>query len=190
MRIRPLVLAGVALALVGPAAGCAEERKPAPAAAVLPAPAPTDWPAAIAGGSCRLLDYEIIDAAIGVRFDVAANQRDGKTETCVVQAGQQSRPDLSLTVSPTTVDAEIFKDEITPDGSTAVTGLGLAAYRLVKAPTKKVGAAVEVGWLSKSKRLMTLRFTAAGGTEKSASALAPKLIALAKKIDKAKPTAV
>lgn len=188
MRIRPLVLTGVALTLLGPAAGCAADRDPAPAMAALPAPTPTDWPAAIAGGACGLLDYAIIEDAIGVRFDVAANHRAGKTDTCVVQAGQKSRPDLSLTVSPTTVDAEFFADEVAPDGSSAVSGLGAAAYRSVTAPTKRAGAAVEVGWLSKSKRLMTLRFTAApGGTEKAATALAPRLTALAKKVDKAKP---
>ena len=99
MRIRrvavPFVLAGVAFALAGSAAGCATEPEPAQAEAKMrPAPVRTTWPASVAGGACQLLDYAAIEKALGVRFDVAAARHQGKTETCVVQAETQSLPDL------------------------------------------------------------------------------------------------
>jgi hypothetical protein len=193
VRIRrvavPFVLAGVAFALAGSAAGCATEPEPAQAEAKMrPAPVRTTAPASVAGGACRLLDYAVIDKTMGVRFDVAASRHQAKTETCVVQAEARSLPDLSLAVTVTTADVEIFREEVTPDGASAVKGLGSVAYRLTLAPTKSAGAVVEVGWLSKSKRLMTLRYTTAvGGDKKSATALAPKLVALAKQVDAAKP---
>jgi hypothetical protein len=193
VRIRrvavPFVLAGVAFALAGSAAGCATEPEPAQAEAKMrPAPVRTTWPASVAGGACRLLDYAAIEKAVGVRFDVAAARHQGKTETCVVQAEAQSLPDLSLAVTVTTADVQIFRDEVVPADSSAVKGLGAAAYKVTLAPTKSAGAVVEVGWLSKSKRLMTLRYTtAAGGDKKSATALTPKLVALAKQVDLTKP---
>ena len=193
MRIRrvavPFVLAGVAFALAGSAAGCATEPEPAQAEAKMrPAPVRPTWPASAAGGACRLLDYAVIEKTMGVRFDVAASRHQAKTETCVVQAEARSLPDLSLAVTVTTADVEIFREEVAPAGSSAVKGLGAAAYKTTLAPTKSAGAILEVGWLSKSKRLMTLRYTTAvGGDKKSATALTPKLVALAKLVDAAKP---
>jgi hypothetical protein len=195
VRIRrvavPLVFAGVAFASAGAAAGCAAETEPAPpqAEAMLrPAPVPTTRAASVAGGACALLDYAVIEKTVGVRFDIAANMRSAKTDTCVVQAEARSLPDLSLAVTATTADAEIFGDEVVPADADGVKGLGAAAYKITYGPLKGAGASVEVGWLSKSKRLMVLRFTTAvGGDTKAAAALAPKLVALAKQVDAAKP---
>ena len=30
-----------------------------------------DGPAAVAGGACQLLDYDVVDKTIGIRFDIA-----------------------------------------------------------------------------------------------------------------------
>ena len=97
-------------------------------------------------------------------------------------------PDLSLAVTVTTADVEIFREEVMPDGSSAVEGLGSVAYQADARADETAGAVVEVGWLSKSKRLMMLRYTDRGQVAtKSATALAPKLVALAKQVDAAKP---
>ncbi|MDW5323821.1 hypothetical protein [Plantactinospora sp. KLBMP9567] len=173
-----LCLIGAGLLLL---AGCAEEAAPQ---SVGPAPKVVRLPASAAGGACQLLEYPAIEQAIGIRFEVAAASRHGKTDTCVLRGEAEARPELTLSVTPTTADASIFADEVVPSGGKTVKGLGKAAYRATTAPTKSVGSAVEVGWLAGNGRLVSLRFTfATGEDEAQADALAPKLINLAKKID-------
>ena len=163
-------------------AGCADQVAATPS--LPPAPVVTDWPASTAGGACRLLDYPTIEQAIGTRFDVSAATANRKTYTCVVQAQEASRPDLALSVTATSADASIFKDEMVPKGAKQVKSLGKAAYRRTLAPGKGHGAGVEIGWLSGDGRLLSLRYTFAAGHDKAvADAFAPKLITLAKKID-------
>jgi hypothetical protein len=182
--VRVWVVAAGLLAL----AGCADQAAATPPA-VPPTPRLTNWPAAAAaGGACRLLDYPIIEQVTGARFDVSAATVSKKTYTCVVQAQTASRPDLALSVTATTADASIFADEMVPKGAKRVKGLGKVAYQLTLAPGKGYGAGVEVGWLSGDGRLICLRYTFAAGHDKAAAgAFAPKLIALAKKIDKSSP---
>jgi hypothetical protein len=164
-------------------AGCTDQAAGA-SSALPPAPIVTDWPASASGGACQLLDYPVIEQAIGIRFDVAAATKQEKTYTCVVQAKAASRPDLALSVTATSVDASIFADEVVPKGAKTVKGLGKAAYRVTLAPAKGRGAGVEVGWLSGDGRLLSLRYTFATGHDKAAAdTFAPKLIVLAKKID-------
>jgi hypothetical protein len=136
------------------------------------APLATQWPAAVSGGACQLLDYDGIADALGVRFDVAAASRQGDTYTCVVQNSKASRPDLALAVTKTTADAAIFRDTMVPKGAQSVKGLGKAAYQ-----ARVAGPGVEVGWLSGDNRLITLRFT---GQDLAAG----KLLTLAKAVDK------
>ncbi|MDG4785798.1 hypothetical protein O7626_07630 [Micromonospora sp. WMMD1102] len=163
-------------------AGCAEEvDAPQP---VGPAPKVVRLPASAAGGACQLLEYPAVEEAIGTRFEVAAASRHGKTDTCVLRGEAEARPELALSVTPTTADAAIFADEVVPSGGKTVKGLGKAAYRSTTAPAKSAGSAIEVGWLTGNGRLVSLRFTFPAGQEQAeADALAPKMINLAKKID-------
>lgn len=171
-------------------AGClraAADPAPLPAPVAPAAPVATQWPAAAAGGACQLLDYASIEAAIKVRFDVAAASQQGKTSTCVVQHSDASRPDLTLAVTATSADAAVFRSTMVPDKAQKVSGLGKAAYRARIAGNKKQGPGVEVGWLSASKRLLVLRFTfppGAGGGE--VDAISTGLVNLAKQVDRAR----
>lgn len=174
-------LAGAGLLALSGCNGQAAEpaSAPEPPPIVLPVE-----PAAAAGGACRLLDFAVIAQTTGARFTVAVATTHGKTQTCVLQAGADSRPDLSLSMTPTTADAEVFAEAMVPKGAQRVKALGKAAYRITTPTGPGHGAGVEVGWLSRDRRLIYLRYTfAAGQNGPAAEALAPKLIALAKKID-------
>lgn len=184
-RISRLLCLGAALTLAGGAAGCADD--PAPARQVLP-PVRTDFPAATAGGACVFFDYATIEKAIGVRFGISAASQSGQTTTCVVQPDEGDLPDLTLTITKTTADATVFKDEVVPDkGAAAVKGLGLAAYQAPFAATKTAGPGLEICWLTKDKRLMSLRFTGLLDAPAPPKTFGPQLVALAKQVEAAKP---
>ena len=173
-----LCLIGAGLLML---AGCGEDAAPRADAAV---PRVVQLPASAAGGACQLLDYPMIEQATGTLFDVSAASRHGKTNTCVVRAESADRPDLALSVTPTSADAAIFADEVVPSGGKSVKGLGKAAYRSTVAPVKGSGAGVEIGWLTGDGRLVNLRYTFATGQDRAAAeAFASKLVVLAKKID-------
>ncbi|HEX7743769.1 MAG TPA: hypothetical protein VF462_00705 [Micromonosporaceae bacterium] len=174
-------LAGAGLLALGGCNGQATEpvAPPEPSPLVLPVE-----PAAAAGGACRLLDFAVIAQTTGARFTVAVATRHANTQTCVLQAGSSSRPDLALSVTPTTADAEVFADAMVPKGAQRVKALGKAAYRITTSPGQDHGPGVEVGWLSGDRRLIYLRYTfTAGQNPPAAEAFAPKLVALAKKVD-------
>jgi hypothetical protein len=163
-------------------AGCgAEAAADAPAA---PAPVAPEIPAAAAGGVCQLLDYVLIERIVGIKFDIAGAQKVDKTYSCAVQAMGAPRPDLVLSVTVTTADAEVFQEELIPEGGASVKGLGKAAYRHIRGAGGSAGPGVEVGWLTADARLIILRYTFATGQPRSAAdALAPKLVELAKEIN-------
>jgi hypothetical protein len=170
----------LAAGLVALAAGCGQAGGGSAGSVA----APTGAPARPAGGACYLLDFADIDQTLGVRFDVAAASRSKDTYTCVVRPALTDQPDLSLSVTATTADASVFKDTVAPDGASAVAGLGKVGYRAALKAGAGKGPAVEVGWLSGDGRLLTLRFTlAVGQAATAAQAAAPKVVALAKKID-------
>jgi hypothetical protein len=101
-----------------------------------------------------------------------------------VRSETSARPELALSVTPTTADAAVFADEVVPSGGKTVKGLGKAAYRSTAAATKTSGIVVEIGWLTGDRRLAHLRYTLATEEDQAgAEALTPKLVALAKKID-------
>ncbi len=153
-------------------------------------PVATQWPASVAGGACELLDYGTIEAALKVRFDVAAASRQGKTSTCVVRDSKASQPELMLAVTSTTVDATIFRATMVPGRAQKLTGLGKAAYQASLPASKTDGPAAEVGWLAGDKRLIVLRFTfPPGANPAEVSTLATPLIDLAKQVDKVKISA-
>ncbi len=177
MRTRLLALgAGILLALSGCSAtdASADQTMP-PVQVVRPA-------AASAGGACILWDYAGIERQLGVRFDVAAAGQVDDTSTCVVQVAAGTRPDLLLSVvEQTSADAELYHAELVPPKATKVKGLGKAAYRLVAAAGATDDPVAEVGWLTRDRQLMTLRFAfAEGATLAEAEDMADRLVSLAK----------
>lgn len=166
-----------------PAAG-ADRAAGAGRTAAQTRPSPTRWPAAIAGGACQLLDYDVITTTVGFTFDVAAAGQTGGTYTCVLEQSKAKLPDMSLSIASTQADPTVFKKVVAPKGSAAVPDLGKAGYSAVVAATAGAGPVVEVGWLSGNQRIITLRLrTAASTAAADAAALVPKLVALAKQID-------
>lgn len=181
---RVLLVAAVACAATASVAGCAKPEADSPRAAP---PVATGWPASVSGGACRMLDYAAIEAALKVRFDVAAASERGKTQTCVVRHQEATHPELTFAISATSADASVFKSTVMPSKAKSVSGLGKAAYRALIAAGKKDGPGVEVGWLSGDKRMRSLRFVFPPGTDTAeADALVGPLVEFAKKIDKAK----
>jgi len=150
-----------------------------------PLASPTRYPAAVAGGACQLVDYDVITADTGAVFDVAAADQVNETYTCVLQRQGASLPDLSLSVtSVQDLDPTTFKAKVQPKTATAVPDLGKLGYSVVRPATGGAGPAVEVGWLSGNQRLIVLRLrTAAGTGQDQARDLVPKLVVLARTID-------
>ncbi|MEH0936729.1 hypothetical protein [Micromonospora psammae] len=174
-------LAGVGVLLT---TGCGAEAGPV---AVPPVPpVAVEVAAASSGGACRLLDFAVIEEHTGVRFDVAAASDRGDTHTCVVRAEDAALPELTLTVTDTSIDVPTFTADVQPDGAAKVSKLGQVAYRRTVAKTGKRGPVAEVGWLVSGKRLATLRWTCPKAEPKAtAEELTGKLVDLAKQIDPA-----
>ena len=174
-----IVGAGVAALL---ATGCGAEAEPV--AVPPPAPVAGDVTAASSGGACRLLDFGVIEQHMGLRFDVAAASETGDSHTCVVRAEQATLPDLTLTVTETSIDAVTFIADVVPEKTAKVAGLGQKAYRRTTSAKGALGPVAEVGWLATEGRLATLRYTSPRDTAKAdAEKLADALIALAKQLD-------
>jgi hypothetical protein len=181
-----LVGCAVVLALALAGAGCAASATGSPRTAASPSASPSRAPAESAGGACQLMNYEQVSVALGVAFEVAAASSNGDSYTCVLQRVDADLPDLSLAVSPTLADPNVFKSTVAPKGAPVLNDLGKVGYSVDVPAADGAGPGVEVGWLSGNQRLMTLRYRGAAGTAPAdASALTPKLVALAKKIDQA-----
>ncbi|MGB2572070.1 hypothetical protein ACPFP2_27030 [Micromonospora citrea] len=177
MRVR--IWLGAAATLL--TAGCAGD--PAPVAVPPVEPVTVEVAAASSGGACTLLDFGVIEEHTGVRFDVAAASDRKDTRTCVVRAEGATLPELTLTVTDTSIDVATFTADVQPEGAAKVSKLGRAAYRRTVAKTAKQGPAAEVGWLVEG-RLATLRWTCERGAAKAdAEELTGKLVDLARKID-------
>jgi hypothetical protein len=173
-----MVIASAALALV--AAGCGRDARANPELT-------RNWPAAVAGGACQLLDYDTIAATVGTRFDTSGAAEKGETFTCALTTAGVDFPDLTLSVTALTVDPTIFTETVVPRGGTKVTGLGKAAYRVRLPAAGRSGFRLEVGWLSANQRLMVLRYSFPPRVAAAkVDALAPKLVELAKKVDRVK----
>jgi hypothetical protein len=161
--------------------GCSDDSPAETPVPVGPVVAP---PASAAGGACILLDYGLIENAIGVRFDIAAADQADSTSTCVVQSDGGSLPDLVLSVlEHTDADPKMFLDQRKADKVIALNGLGTAAYKLVAPAGQGSGPTVEVGWLTGDKQAKTLRFTFAAGAEANTDGMVEKLVKLAKDVD-------
>jgi hypothetical protein len=142
-------------------------------------------PAASAGGACVLWTYRIVERRIGVHFDVAASGHVDDTSTCVLQTAGAHRPDLLLSVvERSAADPALFAADLVPAHAKRVEGLGRAAYRLVSKAAGDHGPVVEVGWLSRDRQVITVRFTFARGASKAeATAMGTRLTSLARKLD-------
>ncbi|MEE3920179.1 hypothetical protein V2I01_23965 [Micromonospora sp. BRA006-A] len=83
----------------------------------------------------------------GGTFDVAAATERGDTHTCVVRR-RAVLPELTLSVTETSIDAATFALDVQPSGAAKINKLGKAAYRRTLPKTAKSGPAAEVGWLA------------------------------------------
>ena len=178
MRSRPVALGAAALLAL---AGCthSDPRATPPPVQLV------EQPAASAGGACILWDYDFIAEKIGVTFNVAAADQVDDTSSCVVQSVSADWPDLRLSVVESTqADAKLFLSDLKPAKATTLKGLGKAGYRLNSAASGGHGPVVEIGWLSETKQLQTLRFTFAKGAQPAeVTALNGRLLELAKAMD-------
>ncbi|MFG2046373.1 hypothetical protein ACGFIW_02925 [Micromonospora sp. NPDC048935] len=174
-----IVVGGLAGLLVS---GCAAEAEPV--AVPPPVPIAVEVAAASSGGACRLLDFAVVEQVVRTRFDVAAASEQGDTHTCVLRAGDAALPELTLSVSETTIDKASFAADVVPEKAAKITGLGQQAYRRSTAAASGHGPVAEVGWLAADGRLATLSWTGARGSERAAAEkLTADLAALAKKVD-------
>jgi hypothetical protein len=161
------VLAGCVLAAgtacTNASASSAPPHPPAPSATASPSAPP---PAALAGGACLLLNYDVINSALGTQFDVAAAADRSGTYTCVVQ-GSVPYPDLTLSITATTLTPANFTADVKPSGATTAAKLGKIGYSTSVPATSTAGSGIEVGWLSGNDRLIIMRYTAATGATAS-----------------------
>ena len=168
----PRVLAAVALLSV--AAGCGNDG-------------PSRPPASQAGRACQAAEYDLVEAALGVRFDTADAARVDETYSCVLSQAGRSFPDLTVTLSASAADELIFQTTATPSGSTAVENLGRRAYQIALPPAGDPvpsGPAVQVGWLSAAPQIMTLRYTwDVGATDQDVATLTPLLVDFARGVE-------
>ena len=157
-------------------AGCTAKDLPTPR------PAPHVRPAALAGGACRLIEFETLDKLLGQHYSIAASAKKDTTNTCVVRTETAPVPEVAVSVTPSKADVAVFNDVVKPKGATAVAGVGRIAYQLVTPGKAPNGPLLEIGWLTGDSRLLFLRWTLPAGADSVAAV--PKLIALAKELDK------
>lgn len=180
MRTRfPALLAALT---VLPLAGCTEEEA---AAVSLPPVRIVQQPAASSGGACTRWDWGLIAEKTGVTFTVAAAVQVGGTATCVVQTEAGEWPYLALSVAKKTkADAELFAETMAPAKATKTKGLGKAGYRLQSKAAGGHGPTIEIGWLSASKQVQTLRYTfPKGAPAADVKKMQSGLLSLAKALD-------
>lgn len=175
MRLGSVLTAAV-LAVLPALAGCTSANPPTPK------PAPQVRPAALAGGACLLIQFEKLEKILGQHYTIAASAKNSTTNTCVVRTEEAAVPEVSVSVTPSKADSSVFTDVVKPKGSTAVAGVGKVAYQIVTPAKAPNGAVVEVGWLTGDARLMFLRWALPPAADPAAEA--PKLVALAKELDK------
>ena len=184
-RLRAALAAGCVLAVLA-AAACTTSQpdttepahRPLPTVSTSPAPPAA---AALAGGACLLLNYDIINKALGSDFDVAAAANKSGTYTCVVQ-GTQPYPDLTLSITATSLTPANFTADLKPAGATSVPDLGKVGYSAQITATSTAGPAIEIGWLSGNDRLIVMRYTAGAGAT-VADPVAAGMASLARTVD-------
>jgi hypothetical protein len=147
-----------------------------------PRPAPQVRPAALAGGACLLIEFETLERILGDHYTIAASAKNSTTNTCVVRTEAAPVPEIALSVTPTQADVAVFTAVVKPKGAAAVAGLGKTGYQMTTAAKAPAGPLLEIGWLTGDARLLFLRWTLAPSADPAAAL--PKLVALAKELDK------
>lgn len=177
---RVLLASAVALLAIG-VTGCSTPAKPAPAPVRSFGPVPPD----ARGGSCQLLDYAEVAQDLGITFDVAAAGQVDQTFTCVLEREGAPLPDLLLSIALVSdLDIPTFKSKVVPSGAAVIGDLGKIGYSRTTGPTSDAGPSAEVGWLAGNGRLIVLRCRLAkDAAPADATALVPKLVTLARRID-------
>jgi len=172
------------VAIIGMLGGCSMFKAAADPGATT-GPLSFDWPASSAGAACGFLDYQAVAGELGTTFDTAGGAHVNDTYTCAVTEAGHDYPDLTLSLSATNADEVVFNVTVAPDGSTAVKGLGRAAYLLAMPAAGKKGPILEYGWLSAKPRLVMVRYTfAPGASAAEVDAMKPKLLTLAQRVEK------
>lgn len=170
-------------------AGCkitnAAASSPSPMPSISLAPSVGPPPdAAMAGGACLLLDFDTINKDLGSSFNTAGAADKNGTYTCVVLAGAATRPNLTLSITATTLTTTDFTATVVPGGTKPVSQLGKIGYLEHIKPAGSTGPAIEIGWLSGNERLIIMRYSMAGGTpDATATAAEAGMTALAKTVD-------
>ena len=140
-----------------------------------------------AGRACQAVEYDVVEAALGVRFDTANAAQVQDSYSCVLSQAGQSFPDLTVTLAGSAVDELIFQTTVEPSGTTPLENLGRRAYQLSLPPAgdpTPSGPGVQVGWLSAAPRIVTLRYTwPAGASAEEVAALTPRLVEFARAIE-------
>jgi hypothetical protein len=148
------------------------------------------WGVGASGRLCPLLDFDIVEHNLGVRFDTAAGGQKDETLTCAVTMSGHPYPILSVAAASTTADTLIFEAIVVPSGATGLQGVGVIAYQLKLAPVQGSGPGLEIGWLSASHKLVVLRYVFADGAgDADVAAFLPKLAAFATVTDTTLATA-
>ena len=150
-----------------------------------PLPTPADLPAEAAGGSCQLLNFGDITNDLGLTFDIAAASQKDNTYSCVLEKEGAPLPDLTFSITLVdALDVSTFKAKVVPKGATVITDLGRIGYSRTLPASASAGPTAEVGWLAGNGRLIILSTRlATTATPDDATALVPKLIVLARRID-------
>lgn len=176
-------VAALGLAVVGlVAGGCDEEVEPSGPRG--------GWPLGAAGMACQLLDYAVVEQALGTAFDTAGGATVESTYSCVLTQGEREYPDLTLAVTPTSANEVIFMATLVPSGASDVEDLGRSAYLMHRPAGDGHGPAVEVGWLSASGRLVVLRYTFAEGADAEAVAeMGTRIADYAQQLEQSLPVA-
>jgi hypothetical protein len=186
--IRRIVAAALLLSISG-LAGCkistAAGSSPSPRPSISLAPSVGPPPeAAMAGGACLLLAYSTINTDLGTSFDTAGSADKGGTYTCVVQAGANKRPNLTMSITATSLTTTDFTANVVPPSTKPVAQLGKIGYIKHVLAAGSTGPAVEVGWLSGNERLIIMRYSMANdATDADAVAVEAAMIKLAKTVD-------
>ncbi len=145
----------------------------------------------IDGRACQAVEFDAVEAVLGVRFETATAARVQESSSCVLGIAGRSFPDLTVVISPSAADVVIFRASIWPSGATTVEGLGRSAYQLTLPPVTgqdgaPSGPGLRIGWLSAAPQLMMLRYTwAAEATPDEIAALTPRIVELAMAIEQA-----
>lgn len=195
-RLARIVGASALLVALSAASACGGGGDKDPAASGSPssslmaesAPEPSGSPSEEedkAKGACEYFDVAAVGADLGVKFEVVQPAEGDNAQVCVLQTTKGSFPDLTLATAKTKADKASFQATMMPEEADGVDGLGKAGYQVLLKERDGSGPVAEIGWLSNSGRIFTLRFTSAKGTgTEEVEGHLDKLVEIAKAVEK------